>query len=91
MVPMKEASGIRTPGSCSDTACFPSIDHLTRKGSVNTIGEEAEVGQYAGEPKGPGHDIDDVDLKDVAGLGALDVDGPGHGMDDSAVDVGDVL
>ena len=54
------------------------------------IPQEAEAGDDAGEAEGRRLDVEDVDLEEVAKLGALDVDGTGEGVDETEVDAGEV-
>src|SRR5690606_39063614 len=55
------------------------------------VAQEPEAGYLDGVAVAVGLDLQDLDLQQVAGLGALDVDGPGERVDDVEVGGADRL
>jgi hypothetical protein len=78
--PMKGAPGIRTPGICSEVAQPVAQAPVHQERLGHDVAQEAQARDDRAEGAALGHDIEELDLQHVAGLGAPDVDGAGQGM-----------
>ena len=86
MTPAKGSPAMDTPGSSGDLAWPPAMSHFTRKGSANRSGEVAEAGDDCGHAEVGGLVGDELDVDDVARLGAFDVDGARERMAEPEVE-----
>ena len=90
ITPMKGAPGMRTPGSCGDTAKPFAISQCTRKGVVKRSRRKPKPGMIMVKPRLAGMICSIFDRQKVAGLRPLDMHRPRQRMDAAHLDAGEI-